>query len=30
MIHTLLTILRAVHEYCAECGWWVQNCPHQN
>lgn len=29
MMHSLWKTFRAVVEYCAECGWWTENCGHQ-
>lgn len=25
----LHALLKAAPTYCGECGWWVENCPHQ-
>lgn len=25
----LKRLMQAANTYCAECGWWVTGCPHQ-
>lgn len=30
LLHILATALRTAPTYCGPCGWWVENCPHQN
>lgn len=29
MIKRLLTLVGLAPTYCGDCGWWVENCPHQ-